>query len=83
MCTSQSLLSKAHDDPLYLLNHAYNSVRCGAILYGFTRPGFVTAPYATNLGPPRPGAISHRSPPLSGVMGPVMGVHAPSRVVAF
>ena len=30
MCTSQSLLSKAHDDPLYLLNHAYNSVRCGA-----------------------------------------------------
>ena len=30
MCTSQSLLSQAHDDPLYLLNHAYNSVQCGA-----------------------------------------------------
>ena len=30
MCTSQGLLSKAHDDPLYLLNHAYDGVRCGA-----------------------------------------------------
>ena len=30
MCTSQGLLSKAHDDPLYLLNHAYAGVRCGA-----------------------------------------------------
>ena len=30
MCTSEGLLSKAHDDPLYLLNHAYNGVRCGA-----------------------------------------------------
>ena len=26
MCTSQGLLSKAHDDPLYLLNHAYDAV---------------------------------------------------------
>ena len=30
MCTSQGLLSKAHDDPLYLLNHAYDGLRCGA-----------------------------------------------------
>ena len=30
MCTSQGLLSKAHDGPLYLLNHAYDGVRCGA-----------------------------------------------------
>ena len=30
MDTSQGLLSKAHDDPLYLLNHAYNGLRCGA-----------------------------------------------------
>ena len=29
MCTSQGLLSKAHDGPLYLLNHAYDGVRCG------------------------------------------------------
>ena len=28
MCTSQGLLSKAHDDPLYLLNHAYDGLRC-------------------------------------------------------
>ena len=26
MCTSRVLLSKAHDDPLYLLNHAYDAV---------------------------------------------------------
>ena len=26
MCTCQGLLSKAHDDPLYLLNHAYDDV---------------------------------------------------------
>ena len=32
MCTSQGLLSKAHDDPLYLLNHAYDGVRCGALM---------------------------------------------------
>ena len=25
MCTSRGLLSKAHDDPLYLLNHAYDT----------------------------------------------------------
>ena len=30
MCTSQGLLSKAHDEPLYLLNHAYDGLRCGA-----------------------------------------------------
>ena len=30
MCTSQGLLSKAHDDPLYLVNHAYDGLRCGA-----------------------------------------------------
>ena len=30
MCTSQGLLSKAHYSPLYLLNHAYDGVRCGA-----------------------------------------------------
>ena len=30
MCTSQGLLSKAHDDPLYVLNHAYDGLRCGA-----------------------------------------------------
>ena len=30
MCTSQDLLSKAHYGPLYLLNHAYDGVRCGA-----------------------------------------------------
>ena len=30
MCTSQGLLSKARDDPLYLFNHAYDSIRCGA-----------------------------------------------------
>ena len=30
MCTSQGLPSKARDDPLYLLNHAYDGVRCGA-----------------------------------------------------
>ena len=30
MCTSQGLLSKGHDGPLYLLNHAYHGVRCGA-----------------------------------------------------
>ena len=30
MCTGQRLLSKAHDDPLYLLNHAYDGIRCGA-----------------------------------------------------
>ena len=30
MCTSQGLLSNAHDDPLYLLDHAYVGVRCGA-----------------------------------------------------
>ena len=30
MCTSQGLLLKAHDDPLYLLNHAYDGLRCGA-----------------------------------------------------
>ena len=30
MCTSQGLLSKAHYGPLYLLNHAYDGVRCGA-----------------------------------------------------
>ena len=30
MCTSQGLLLKAHDDPLYVLNHAYDGLRCGA-----------------------------------------------------
>ena len=30
MCTSQGLLSKAHDVPLYLFNHAYDGLRCGA-----------------------------------------------------
>ena len=30
MCSSRGLLSKAHDDPLYLLNHAYDGLRCGA-----------------------------------------------------
>ena len=30
MCTSQGLISKAHADPLYLLNHAYDGVGCGA-----------------------------------------------------
>ena len=30
MCTSQGLLSKAHDEPLYVLNHAYDGLRCGA-----------------------------------------------------
>ena len=30
MCTSQGLLSNAHDDPLYLVNHAYDGLRCGA-----------------------------------------------------
>ena len=30
MCTSQDYLSNAHDDPLYLLNHTYDGVRCGA-----------------------------------------------------
>ena len=30
MCTNQGLLLKAHDDPLYLLNHAYDGLRCGA-----------------------------------------------------
>ena len=30
MCTSQGLLSKAHDEPLYVLNHACDGVRCGA-----------------------------------------------------
>jgi len=30
MCTSQGLHSKAHGGPLYLLNHAYDGVRCGA-----------------------------------------------------
>jgi hypothetical protein len=30
MCTSQGLLSKAHGGPLYLLNHAYDGLRCGA-----------------------------------------------------
>ena len=30
MCTSQGLLSKAHGDPLYLLNYAYDGpLRCG------------------------------------------------------
>ena len=28
--TSQGLLSKAHDEPLYVLNHAYDGLRCGA-----------------------------------------------------
>ena len=27
MCTSQGLLSKAHDEPLYVLNHAYDGLR--------------------------------------------------------
>ena len=27
---SQGLLSKAHDEPLYVLNHAYDGLRCGA-----------------------------------------------------
>ena len=31
MCTSQGLLSKAHDEPLYVLNHAYDGLRCGAL----------------------------------------------------
>ena len=30
MCTSQGLLSKAHDDPLYVLDHAYDGLRCDA-----------------------------------------------------
>ena len=32
MCTSQGLLSKAHDNrcSLYVLNHAYDGLRCGA-----------------------------------------------------
>ena len=30
MCTSQGLLLKAHDEPLYVLNHAYDGLRCGA-----------------------------------------------------
>ena len=30
MCTSQGLLSKAHENPLYLLNHAYDGLRCSA-----------------------------------------------------
>ena len=34
MCTSQGLLSKAHDEPAaavpYVLNHAYDGLRCGA-----------------------------------------------------
>ena len=30
MCASQGLLLKAHDDPLYLVNHAYDGLRCGA-----------------------------------------------------
>ena len=27
MCTGQGLLSKAHDDPLYLLNHVYDGLQ--------------------------------------------------------
>ena len=30
MCASQGLHSKPHGGPLYLLNDAYDSVRCGA-----------------------------------------------------
>ena len=30
MCTSQGLLSKAHDKPMYVLNHVYDGVHCGA-----------------------------------------------------
>ena len=30
MYSSQGLLSKAHDEPLYVLNHAYDGLRCGA-----------------------------------------------------
>ena len=30
MCTSQSLVSKAHDGPLHRLNHAYDDLRCDA-----------------------------------------------------
>ena len=30
MCTSQGLLSKAHDEQLYVLSHAYDGLRCGA-----------------------------------------------------
>ena len=30
MCTSKGLLSKAHENPLYLLNHAYDGLRCSA-----------------------------------------------------
>ena len=30
MCTSQGLLSKAHNEPLYVLNDAYDCLRCGA-----------------------------------------------------
>ena len=30
MCTSQCLLLKAHDEPLYVLNHAYDGLQCGA-----------------------------------------------------
>ena len=30
MCTSLGLPSKAHDDPLYLLNYAYDGTRCNA-----------------------------------------------------
>ena len=30
MCTSKGLLLKAHDEPLYVLNHAYDGLRCGA-----------------------------------------------------
>ena len=31
MCTSQGFPPKGHDGPLYLLNHAYDGVRCGAL----------------------------------------------------
>ena len=30
ICSSQGLPLKAQDDPLYVLNHAYDGLRCGA-----------------------------------------------------
>ena len=65
MCTSQGLHSKAHGGPLYLLNHAYDGVRCAACSDGDPR-GTVRVPNDDLFGKTiQPGLSNIENAPLA------------------
>ena len=65
MATSQGLLSKAHDELLYVLNHAYDCIQCGAPTRDGDPKGTVRVPDDGLVGKtiqPAPSHIEYVSP---------------------